>query len=200
MRTCVSRRYNLLLPPCHPASENLGSEKQDCNLKWIGYIRSGDLSDISDDDKFLKALPGEPIFDLVSGDVLVSSIGFGSIGKVQVFDKEGRYGTVGEVSVIRQNEFNSYYLMFFLRSQAGQIQIEKYITGATGQLHLYPRDISKIFVPKLSINQQNEFEKIAKSNLEARQRSKEFLEKAKRAVEIAIEFSEEEAMKFLEGS
>ena len=42
-------------------------------------------------------------------DVLISSIGFGSIGKVQVFDKEGRYGTVSEVTVVRQGKLNPFY-------------------------------------------------------------------------------------------
>ncbi len=160
-------------------------------------IRSGDLADISDDDKFQRTRSSEPVFELKRGDVLISSIGFGSIGKVQVFDKEGTYGTVSEVSVIRQDEFNPYYLTAFLRSKAGQMQIEKYITGATGQLHLYPRDITKIFIPVLPADEQKVFEALALSAGAARATAAELLERAKRAVEIAIEQSEAAALAYL---
>lgn len=165
----------------------------------IPIIRSGDLTDIGDEKKFLRALPDPSIFTLQRGDVLVSSIGFGSIGKVQVFDKEGDYGTVSEVTVIRQKRINPYYLHFFLRSLAGQMQIERYITGATGQLHLYPKDVGRIFIPLIPVQEQNRFEEIAKSAEIARQQARTLLDRAKRAVEIAIEESEEKAMRFLEG-
>lgn len=94
----------------------------------LPIIRSGDLVDISDDTRFLKSNLTEPVFRLHLGDVLISSIGFGSIGKVQVFDKTGIYGTVSEVTVVRQRQINPYYLAFFLRSSIGQMQLEQHIT------------------------------------------------------------------------
>lgn len=163
----------------------------------VPIIRSGDLADISDDSRFLRALPSQPIFELQRGDVLISSIGFGSIGKVQVFDKIGRYGTVGEVSVVRQNRLNPYYLTSFLRSFAGQMQIERFITGATGQLHLYPRDIARIFVPLLPDIQQAEFQQLAERAHESRLKARALLERAKRAVEVALEEGEEAGLALL---
>lgn len=163
----------------------------------IPIIRSGDLSDISDVERFKKAETTEPIFHLRPDDVLVSSIGFGSIGKVQVFDHEGDFGTVSEVTVIRQSRFNPYYLTAFLRSHAGQMQIERFITGATGQLHLYPRDVKGIFVPALDEAKQKEFETLALTARSARRRARDLLDRAKRAVEIAIEESETAALAYL---
>ena len=163
----------------------------------IPIIRSGDLGNIDGDDKFLRSTSSEPIFFLVPGDVLISSIGFGSIGKVQVFDKPGRYGTVGEVTVVRQQRINPHYLAAFLRSSAGQLQIDRFITGATGQLHLYPRDVAKLWVPILPGNQQTEFEKFALQAARYRIRAAELLDAAKRAVELAIEDSEAAALQHL---
>jgi len=163
----------------------------------IPIIRSGDLVDISDDGRFLRAQPNEPVFNLERGDVLISSIGFGSIGKVQVFDKPGRYGTVSEVSVVRQREVNPYFLTSFLRSPAGQIQLDRFITGATGQLHLYPRDVTRVFVPLISEKQQQRFQNLAESAHTSRTRARELLDRAKRAVEIAIEKDEKAALNFL---
>ena len=165
----------------------------------VPIIRSGDLTDIDiDDAAMLHADASEPIFLLKKGDVLISSIGFGSIGKVQVFDKEGRYSTVSEVTVVRQGKLNPFYIMAYLRSEAGQLQIDRYITGATGQLHLYPRDVEKFFIPILPADKQIEFERIYNSARQLKTLSRQLLEATKRAVEIAIEDGEAAAMTFLD--
>lgn len=120
----------------------------------IPVIRSGDLADLESLGEIKYADSSEDLFYLQRGDVLISSIGLGSIGKVQVFDKPTPHATVSEVTVIRQNRVDPYYLQTFLRSVAGQLQIEQRITGATGQLHLYPRDVGTILVPILSLETQ----------------------------------------------
>lgn len=160
-------------------------------------IRSGDLSDISVDDRFKRSSEVNDIFYLKKGDILLASIGFGAIGKVQVFDREGRYGTVSEVTVVRQHYFNSYYLAAYLRSVAGQMQIERYITGATGQLHLYPKDVAKIFVPVIPVAQQRYFETLALQAASSKSEARALLSRAQRAVEIAIEEDEASALRFL---
>lgn len=165
----------------------------------IPIIRSGDLVDISDDERFLRSNKTADIFYLERGDVLISSIGFGSIGKVQVFDREGKYGTVSEVTVVRQKSFNPYYLAAYLRSMAGQMQIERYITGATGQLHLYPKDVAKILVPVIPEKEQNAFETIALRAAAFKQEARDLLARAQRTVEIAIEEGEAAGMAVLAG-
>ena len=163
----------------------------------IPIIRSGDLSDIDSDHNLLRTNPGEGVYYLEPGDILISSIGFGSIGKIQVFDKPGCYGTVSEVTVVRQKKINPYCLAGFLRSTIGQMQIERYITGATGQLHLYPANVEKIFVPILPVEEQLMFELLAKDGKAKRIYAGCLLDAAKRAVEIAIESDEATAMDFL---
>lgn len=163
----------------------------------VKIIRSGDLNDLENDARFLLADSSEPIAYLRKGDVLISSIGFGSIGKVQVFDKDGKYGTVSEVTIVRQKTFNPYYLAAFLSSEAGQLQIDRFITGATGQLHLYPRDVQNIHIPIASEAVQNEIEAMVQSAFTARARSRALLSSAKRVVEIAIEDGEAAALAFL---
>ncbi len=166
----------------------------------IPIIRSGDLKDISQVERFLRAEETEDVFELCRGDVLISSIGFGSIGKIQMFDKEGKFGTVSEVTVVRQNKVRPYYLTLFLRSRAGQMQIEQYITGATGQLHLYPRDVAKIQVPIVEDAIQEELEAAAANTIAARDEAQKMLALAKSAVEIAIEQGEAAATNFLKGN
>ncbi|MBX4986814.1 hypothetical protein [Rhizobium lentis] len=38
----------------------------------------------------------------------------------------------------------------FLACSFGQAQIDRYVTGATGQLHLYPNDVDRILIPDFS--------------------------------------------------
>ena len=52
-------------------------------------VRSGDLADLDRAD-LLRTDPKNAAFRLKPGDVLISSIGFSSIGKVQVFDAPDR--------------------------------------------------------------------------------------------------------------
>jgi restriction endonuclease S subunit len=165
----------------------------------VPIVRSGDLSDLTSHDNLLRATPSEDIFYLKKGDVLISSIGFGSIGKVQVFDLDIPCGAVSEVTVIRTDKVNPYFLCSYLRSIAGQLQFERWTTGATGQLHLYPRDVRLMFVPLISEAVQLEIESFFKNAAESRAHSKSLLERAKRAVEIAIEESEETALAYLDG-
>jgi type I restriction enzyme M protein len=167
---------------------------------FVPIVRSGDLVDIDDDDRFLRAVKGQSVFVLERGDVLISSIGFGSIGKVQVFDKPGTYGTVSEVTVIRQQKLDPYFLAAFLRSKPGQVQIERWITGATGQLHLYPRDVKRIMVPLGDTGLQQSMRQAAEDARRTRRKAAELLEAAKHAVEIAIEQNEAAALRFLDGA
>lgn len=166
--------------------------------KGIPVIRSGDLSDIEDEGKFLRASRNQEIFLLKRGDVLISSIGFGSIGKVQVFDKAGAFATVSEVTVIRQKRVNPYYLHFYLRSPAGQTQINRYITGATGQLHLYPKDVGNILVPIVSPELENDLQSMFMEARKLKKQSRALLDTAKRGVEIAIEQDEATALTWME--
>ena len=164
----------------------------------IPIIRSGDLGRLDQPGEFLKTRETEPVFYLERGDVLISSIGFGSIGKVQVFASDERCGTVGEVTVIRQRQLNPFYLAAFLRSAAGQMQIERFITGATGQLHLYPRDVAKFWVPNLPLADQQRFAVLAQEASNFKARAVQLFDAAKRAVEIAIEDSEAAALAYLD--
>ncbi|QQG42458.1 MAG: restriction endonuclease subunit S [Candidatus Giovannonibacteria bacterium] len=140
-------------------------------------IRSGDLSHefINDEENLLKAKK-ENVFFVQKNDILISSIGFGSIGKVNIFTgQNNNFGTVAEVSVIRNPKLNPFYLWAFLKSKFGQFQINREITGATGQLHLNTGNIENILIP--IINTQ-EFEYLYKEIEKYYQNSKSFYSQA----------------------
>ena len=152
----------------------------------VPVVRSGDLSDIDATADFLRANPADIRFELQPGDILISSIGFGSIGKVQVFNSTERHTTVNEVTVVRQNVLNPYYLRTFLTSPLGQIQIESWVTGATGQLHLNSKDVMKVVVPMLPMAVQAQFEALYVEAQGLKLEAVELLAAAQRRVEEFI--------------
>lgn len=126
----------------------------------IPVIRAIDLRDITKTENFLYADPKEALFLLKKGDILISSIGEGSIGKVQIFQDTMKCATVSEVSVIRTTNYNPHALAAFLKTSYGYLQLERRITGSTGQLHLYPKDIATVIVPLVPTSAQKTIEKI----------------------------------------
>lgn len=163
----------------------------------VPIIRSGDVGKNRPFGDLLRASKSEPIFYLRKGDVLISSIGFGSIGRVEPVITDDELGTVSEVSVVRQSALDPHYVTAFLRSIAGQRQLDRLITGATGQLHLYPRDIRGVFIPMVPEELQLMLREKAQQAEIHRLRSESLLAAARRAVEIAIEDSEAGALRFL---
>jgi len=136
--------------------------------KNIGYseegefpvIRSGDISNNFQPDLLLRSSDRAGAFFVKKNDILISSIGQGSIGKIQLFRSEGNFAAVSEVTVVRISGFSPACLSAFLASSYGQAQIERYISGATGQLHLYPNDVDRILVPNLSSDFQSRIARI----------------------------------------
>jgi type I restriction enzyme M protein len=123
---------------------------------------------------------------LEAADVLISAIGFGSIGKVGVVEESGKYTTVPEVIVVRTSRLNPFVLQTYLSSAIGQAQLERPITGSTGQLHLFPWQVARIVVP---IPDDDLQQKIAELHIQARtakRLSRDLLEQARRKVEDMV--------------
>ena len=85
---------------------------------------------------------------LKKNDILLASTGVGSLGKVDILENDERCMADGHLTIIRVDEkiVNPRYLLAFLRSKYGQMQIERRIRGYTGQIELYPVDIETIKV------------------------------------------------------
>lgn len=118
-------------------------------------IRSGDISNNFQPELLLRSSNRSDAFFVEKDDILISSIGQGSIGKIQLFRSDGDFATVSEVTVVRVMGYSAACVAAFLASKYGQAQIERYVTGATGQLHLYPNDVDRILVPDFSQNFQS---------------------------------------------
>ncbi|MBN2704626.1 MAG: restriction endonuclease subunit S [Pontiellaceae bacterium] len=130
-------------------------------------------------------------------DILVYSTG-ANVGRTQAYLSNERALACQDIVTIRQGNEDPIYVACVMNSLIGRLQTEKFKSGCA-QPHLYPKDISQFVIPFVSKEKQQE---IVDRLLEAREKKAEsyhLLEKAKRAVEIAIEKGEEAAMAYLDG-
>lgn len=83
-----------------------------------------------------------------TGDVLVSSTGDGTLGKVAVFDSGWPAAADGHVTIIRvdPNVIDPYYLCDYLRCGFGAQQIQRLYTGSTGLIELTPEHLDRVLV------------------------------------------------------
>ncbi len=132
------------------------------------------------------------------GDVLMNGTGVGTIGRTAPYLHAGAVIPDNHVTILRPKKgLDAVYLSVFLNSMAGQWQVEQRLRGSSGQIELYPNDIAqfKVWIAPASV-QADIRHAVEKSHVQ-KQRATQLLEAAKRAVEIAIEDSEEAALKYL---
>jgi len=176
------------------------SEKYVDKSEGMPYIRGTDLKNGTiNTDNLVYISPEDQIESKKAkeGDVVVTRVG--TIGLAARIPKECEGGTISD-NLIRlrfdQQKLNSYYLALFLGSPLGVNLMIKNSRGSVQQ-RLNQETLKEVIVPLLPLSTQKEIASLVQQSHEARRKAKELLEAAKRAVEIAIEQSEENAMSFL---
>ncbi len=125
-------------------------------LGTITVLKTVDLKNgYIDYDNALKV--SEEFFDahptayICKDDILIASTGYVSMGKVDIYERDEPAMVDGHISIVRVNEdYDPYFIAYFLRSHLGQLQFEKWFTGSSGQIELQPTDLGKFIVPASS--------------------------------------------------
>jgi type I restriction enzyme M protein len=85
---------------------------------------------------------------LKSGDVLITSTGEGTIGKIAVYPYEDDAIADGHIAICRLKAgVNREYVVEFLKSELGQVQMLRYVSGSTGQTELLIDHVRSLRVP-----------------------------------------------------
>lgn len=82
-------------------------------------------------------------------DVLVTTTGLGTIGRVDLFNSDQPCITDGHVTTLRLKtppEMTADFLAHYLRSPLGQMQMERFTVGCTGQTELNDGDLKQLLV------------------------------------------------------
>jgi len=120
-------------------------------------------------------------------DLLITSTGVGTIGRVALVDRDIECMTDGHVTgirVLKPDKLLPSFLAHYLRSVFGQMQMERYTVGSTGQTELNDPDIAlmKILYPD-EVSEQSRILQSAQtyedSAIRSRDDYKSNLEKAK---------------------
>jgi type I restriction-modification system DNA methylase subunit len=135
-----------------------------------------------------------PKSHLKQKDILITSTGVGTIGRVTMLDRDIECMTDGHVTTLRilhEKEILTSFLTHYLRSIFGQMQMEKYTIGSTGQTELNDPDIAliKIVYPESISEQQKILDSVQPyedSALKSRDDYRTNLEKAKEEFQKAL--------------
>lgn len=122
----------------------------------------------------------------------------GSVGIAYKVEKDENYITSGAILhlQIKDKKVLPDYLTLVLNSQFVQMQAERDAGGSIIQ-HWKPSEISNVVIPILPMEMQIEISKNIQESFKLKNESKQLLEHAKQAVEIAIRDNEEKALQFI---
>lgn len=167
----------------------------------VPFIRVSDISkfEIEDPEIHLPLDIVDNIEDLYPEKDTILFSKDGSVGIAYKIEDRMEIITSGallHLTIKNQDEILPDYLTLVLNSPIVQLQAERDTNGAIIQ-HWKPSEIEKVVIPVLDMDKQIEISDKVKESFALRKKSKQLLEDAKRAVEIAIEQDEESAIEWL---
>jgi type I restriction enzyme M protein len=130
----------------------------------------------------------------VEGDILLSMSG--TIGNTCVLP-EGITALINQrIMRFTPKNYNPFVLMLILNSIMGEYQLERVGTGGV-QTNISSNDINKILIPILPDETQTKIATLIQQSFTLKAQSEQLLATAKRAVELAIETSEQTALAYI---
>lgn len=195
------------IPTEYEVFKNSGTNYAD-GVNDIGVIKTKQLSnngiDTNGVESFftIQACIENKSTYLRKNDVVFASMGVGSLGKVSLFFSNGekQFVTDSTLRIYRARtscRVLPEVLCVFLQSHLGQEMIYRYVVGSTGIINIYDDDMAKIPIPILGMDVQKEIAAKVQESFALRKQSRQLLEYAKQAVEMAIEQGEGVALKWL---
>lgn len=106
-------------------------------------INVGSCRHISEDDfEFISESRS-----LQYNDVLLTMDGGTSIGKPVLFELDGDYTVDSHVAILRPEGLSPQALLYFLASPVGQLQFQRFESGASGQTAVTEEDLRRFLIP-----------------------------------------------------
>lgn len=116
---------------------------KDCDIDW-------NTDKIAKDDIDLDHL-------LNKGDLLLVTMGAGSLGKAVIFENEIKCQFDPKITRFQfKEDINNYFVLYFIRTNLFQKYLEKEIKGSTGMTILSPVDVGNLLIPVPPLKKQNE--------------------------------------------
>lgn len=172
--------------------------------KGIPFVRVSDISEFEISEPEIKlrrnVFPTPEVLFPKKDTILLSKDG--SVGIAYKVESDMSVITSGallHLTVRNKSEVLPDYLTLVLNSPIVRLQAERDSSGAIIQ-HWKPSEIENVIIPVLDMDIQKEIASKVQESLSLRKQSKQLLEDAKLAVEMAIEQGEEAALKWLKAN
>jgi restriction endonuclease S subunit len=89
-------------------------------------------------------------------DILITSTGVGTLGRTSIWFKDEKAFCDGHITILRNGKIDPYFITVFLNSKYGLKQYDQNYRGSSGQIEIYPYDISKFVIPECLFQYQIE--------------------------------------------
>lgn len=89
-------------------------------------------------------------------DILITSTGVGTLGRTSVWFYDDKAYCDGHITILRNGIVDPYFITAYLNSKYGLVQFDQNYRGSSGQIEIYPYDISKFVIPKCLFPYQQE--------------------------------------------
>lgn len=89
-------------------------------------------------------------------DVLITSTGVGTLGRTSIWNSNEKAFCDGHITILRESDLNPYLVAIFLNTKYGLLQFDQNYRGSSGQIEIYPFDISKFIIPEILFTTQKE--------------------------------------------
>lgn len=129
-------------------------------------------------------------------DILITSTGVGTLGRTSIWHYNDLAVCDGHITILRNGNISPYLISAFLNSKYGLYQFDKHYRGSSGQIEIYPLDLSKFLIPDILFDYSEEIENMIKTAFELEEDSKQlYLEaKSKMNHELDLDHSDLENM------
>jgi len=172
--------------------------------KWI-KDRSIDYSFLKNEneprvEKSFFEIPKNRNSLVTKGDILFYSVG-ANLGYCHNYLGDEPIAVGSFINIIRANKekVNEIYLGIVLNSFIGRMQAEREKSGVA-QPYIYAKNLRLFKIPLIETHKQQDIAELIEESFTQKKQSETLLETAKRAVEIAIEDSEEKAIEYIKNN
>jgi len=167
------------------------------NTGDVKYIRGSNITKFTVDDECVMVDVNIGDYrNIENGDIVFAIVG--SVGQVSLYNKNDKAIISNNLGAIRLKNalIDSNYLTLALNTIVGRLQFEKFQTR-TAQPKISIDDVKNIIIPIIEKEKQEKISGLLIESESLRNESKNVLDKAVRAVEIAIEDGEDKAISYL---
>jgi type I restriction enzyme M protein len=152
------------------------------------HVREGEV--ILTDNRYAYLPETDDPLTIQADDVLINGTGVGTIGRCAPYLYEQKALPDNHVTILRTDSLDPVYLSIYLNSIIGKLFVEKYFKGSSGQIELYPNEITQFQIWEAPDSIQQKIRSKVETSHQKREQSKQLLEIAKTGVEQAIEADE----------